>query len=200
MQITLYNKCLMYYNIVMNTYRVVLGSASPRRKELLREIVADYEVRTADVDERCLLPSPAQYVMYTAGKKSTAIAIASDELLITADTTVCFGREFLGKPHTDEEATAMLHALNGRVNVVYTGVCLRTLSSLCFFAEASEVRISMTESEIARYVAEGSAMDKAGAYGIQDENMRAELLSGTLSNVIGLPVEALAKRLARYGL
>ncbi len=182
----------------MEKYSIVLGSASPRRKEILGQIVPRFEVRLAQVDEQCRLTNPAQYVMYTAGKKAAAIGIATGELLICADTIVCFDRAFLGKPIDDRDAKRMLMAQNGKINTVYTGVCLRTTDRVDFFCEASEVRIDMSEAEIDEYIACGLARDKAGAYGIQDAKMRATLLSGSLSNVIGLPKEALAERLAHW--
>lgn len=182
----------------MKRRTVVLGSASPRRRELLRTICPSYEIRVADVDEHCLLTDPAQYAMYTAGKKAAAIAIREDEMLVCADTIVYFGGRFLGKPRDEAEATAMLTAMNGRINTVYTGVCIKSAQGMEFFVAASDVRIDMTEAAIADYVAGGNAMDKAGAYGIQDDNFHAVLVNGTMSNVVGLPIEALAKHLAKY--
>ena len=184
----------------MSNYRVVLGSASPRRKELLGQLTPHFSIRVAEVDEHCLLSSPTQYVMYTAGKKALAVSIADDELIVSADTIVCFEGKFLGKPADDADAKRMLMMQNGKVNTVYTGVCLRTVRSLEFFVEASDVRIDMTEPQIDHYIAGGYARDKAGAYGIQDPDMHAVLLSGSLSNVIGLPTEALEAHLARYGI
>ena len=184
----------------MNNYRVVLGSASPRRKELLGQLVPLFSIRIAEVDEHCLLTSPTQYVMYTAGKKAMAVSIDEDELLVSADTIVYFEGKFLGKPVDDVDAKRMLVMQNGKVNTVYTGVCLRTAHSIEFFVEDSAVRIDMTEPQRDHYIAGGYARDKAGAYGIQDPDMHAVLLSGSLSNVIGLPTEALAEHLARYGI
>lgn len=183
----------------MSGYRIVLGSASPRRKELLGALVDGFEVRVADVDETCYLPSPAQYAMYNATKKAMAIPLAREELLVCADTVVSVRNEILGKPHSHKEALAMLQHLNGCVNTVYTGVCLRTLDSLDIFVAASEVRIDMSDQALRRYAASDLPLDKAGAYGIQDEGLVAHLLSGSLSNVIGLPQEDLQRHLARYG-
>ena len=184
----------------MKSLRVILGSASPRRKEILGELVPHFEVRVSDVDERCLLPVPTQYVMYTAAKKSLAIPIKEDELLVTADTIVCLGNRYLGKPTDQEDAKRMLLDLNHRVNTVYTGVCLRTANRVDLFYEASDVRIDMTEQQIGDYVATGSPMDKAGAYGIQDPLLTATLLKGSIENVIGLPKDALKKHLAAFGI
>lgn len=179
-------------------YSIVLGSASPRRKELLAQLVNDFTVCVADVDEACLLPSPSQHVMYTAYRKSRAIPLIRGQLLITADTLVCLDDCFLGKPITAQQAIDMLHALNHRLHHVYTGVCLRTMDSVDYFAVCTTVRVDMTTDQILQYVATGSPMDKAGAYGIQDPLMHATVTDGSLSNVIGLPQEALAHKLQRY--
>lgn len=193
-------RAFVVYNSGMEKYKVVLGSASPRRKALLKDIVRHFEVRVSDAAENCLLWAPAQYAMYVAGKKAEAVAIAADELLVTADTTVYFKGEFLGKPQDDADARDMLRRLNHGVNTVYTGVCIRTSTGMEFFVESSDVRIDMTEQEIDTYVSMGLAQGKAGAYGIQDEALSATLLSGSLSNVIGLPQEALRQHLAAYGI
>ena len=184
----------------MKAWSVILGSASPRRKEILGEIIPRFEVRVSDANERCLLTAPAQYVLYTAAKKSLAIPLNAGELLLTADTIVCLGTHFLGKPRDDADARRMLLDLNHRVNTVYTGVCLRTLDKIDLFYEASDVRIDMTDAEIDAYVATGSPLDKAGAYGIQDPNLNATLLAGSIENVIGLPKAMVAKHLAAFGI
>lgn len=177
-----------------------MGSASPRRKEILGELVPRFEVRVSAADERCDLTSPAQYVMFTAVKKSLAIPLSRTELLLTADTIVCLGSRFLGKPSDAEDAKRMLEALNHRVNTVYTGVCLRTEDRIDLFYEASDVKLDMTAAEIDAYVATGSPLDKAGAYGIQDPLLTATLLSGSVENVIGLPKDAVRRHLATFGM
>lgn len=178
----------------------ILGSASPRRKELLARLVGSFDIRVSDANEACSLAVPSMRAMYTAGQKALAIEVGDDELLICADTIVwCDGR-FLGKPKDEQDADEMLRFLNNKINVVYTGVCLRTKNSLDFFCAASGVKIAMTQEEIDRYVASGCPMDKAGAYGIQDPLLNATLVYGSLSNVIGLPLEALQDHLRRMGL
>lgn len=187
----------MVYNRSMS--KIVLGSASPRRKQLLGRVVSDFEVRRSSADERCLLTSPAQYVMYTAAKKARGVRLAEGEWLVTADTIVCHKGAFLGKPTSDEDAKRMLTSLNHSVNTVYTGVCLTDGTRYDLFFEASEVRIDMTDAAIDAYVSAGYARDKAGAYGIQDPTLTATTLSGSLDNVVGLPVEALRRHLAAFG-
>ena len=178
--------------------KVILGSASPRRRELLAEITPSFDIRVSHADEHCTLPDPVQRVMFTAGRKAQALSVGADELIVCADTIVtCQGR-VLGKPADSAEATQMLTLLNHNVNSVYTGVCLRTTHSWDFFCARSDVRIDMTPQALAAYVATGSPLDKAGAYGIQDELLSATLLSGSLSNVIGLPVESLREHLAPF--
>jgi len=176
----------------------VLASGSPRRRQLLGEVVEEFEVVKVDADETCLLPSPAQRVMYTAGIKAEAYPQQMGQVLLTADTIVyCQGR-FLGKPKGEEEAKAMLALLNHKVHSVWTGVCVKTAEWLDYFAAESKVLIDMTEREIDDYVATGSPLDKAGAYGIQDDLCKATLVEGELSNVIGLPVGRLKEVLGTH--
>lgn len=175
-----------------------MGSASPRRKELLAQLVPHYAVRVSHADECCTLPNPAQHAMFTAGQKAWALAVAPDELLVCADTIVWCDNAFLGKPLDSADARAMLGRINRKINKVYTGVCLRTATQSDFFVEESAVYIDMTDSQLDAYVATGAPLDKAGAYGIQDDLLQAKLVAGSLSNVIGLPLEALRRHLAAY--
>ncbi len=175
----------------MEIVRYTLASASPRRRELLKEILPDFAVAKVEADETCLIDSPAQRVMYTAGVKAEKYQPREGELLITADTVVYCQGCFLGKPKDEEQAKEMLSLLNHKTHSVWTGVCLKTCLSLDFFAEESLVRIEMSDKEIDDYVATKSPLDKAGAYGIQDPLLHADLVKGSYSNVVGLPVEKL---------
>ncbi|MBO4534946.1 MAG: Maf family protein [Clostridia bacterium] len=168
-----------------------MASGSPRRRQLLKEVVPSFEVVKVDADETCLLDSPAQRVMYTAGIKAEGYPLSEGEVLVTADTTVYCQGQFLGKPQDADEATRMLDLLNHCVHSVWTGVCIRTTQWVDYFASESKVRIDMTAQEIAAYVATGSPLDKAGAYGIQDDLCKATLIEGELANVIGLPIRQL---------
>lgn len=177
-----------------------LASGSPRRKELLTQVIEDFEVVKVDADETCLLTSPAQRVMYTALVKAEHLSPAKGQVYLTADTIVyCQGR-FLGKPHSEAEAKEMLSLLNHKVHSVWTGVCIKTDDFVDTFADESLVRVDMTDEQIDAYVASGSPLDKAGAYGIQDELMGASLASGSFANVMGLPIEKLKSMLGIHRL
>lgn len=107
-------------------YRLVLGSGSARRKELLKFISNDFRITVSDIDEECSQSLPELYVQEVALNKSKALKIENDELLITADTIVFIEDKFLGKPRNREHAFQMLKKLSGAAHKVYTGVCLRT--------------------------------------------------------------------------
>lgn len=176
---------------------LVLASGSPRRLELLRLAGFDPVVRPVDLDETPRAgEQPDAYVARLAGEKALAAERAADEVVLAADTTVVLDGALLGKPADAEEAAAMLRRLSGRAHHVMTGVTVVDRRGIP--AEAlvgTEVRFAdLDEATIARYVASGEPLDKAGAYGIQG---RAQVLvaevRGSWTNVVGLPtVEAVA--------
>lgn len=180
-------------------YPVVLASASPRRCELLRSLIPEFEVIAAEVDEAPLPQEPPE---------ETAVRLARDKalsiydsrpssLVIAGDTVVAVAVDKaltqLGKPAHAAEATDMLKALSGRSHVVTTGLCLRWPKGMRILAETTTVQFrELSDAEIAAYVATGEPNDKAGAYAIQggarDFVIRVE---GSLTNVVGLPMERL---------
>ncbi len=178
-------------------YKVVLASKSPRRQELLKQIVPNFAIRTKEVDET--YPSElrgAQVVEYLAELKSSAFAsdLATDELLITADTIVCVDGCVLGKPANRTDAIAMLQKLSGRAHHVYTGVCIKTTQKQRIFSVDTEVWFAqLTNDEILHYVDTYKPFDKAGAYGIQEwiGYIGIERINGSYFNVVGLPVQRL---------
>ncbi len=182
---------------------MILASASPRRRELLALAGYDFTVETAAVEETYdpALP-PEQIVMHLAAAKSAPVAARHpDELVIGADTVVVLDEAILGKPHSTEEAKAMLRRLSGRVHQVYTGVCLRRGKTAVCFHECTLVRFKvLTEEEIAAYVATGEPMDKAGAYGVQGRGcVLVEGIEGDYFNVVGLPVSRLYDEIKKLG-
>lgn len=186
--------------------RVILASASPRRRELLREIIPDFEVWPADVDEDALqVDDPRETALRIAEAKARRIAaLAPDAVIIAGDTVVAYegapgSYVQLAKPVDAEDAGRMLRALSNREHVVITGIALAHAGTIESFAETSVVRFrALTGAEIAVYVATGEPMDKAGAYAIQGgaKEFVASLI-GSWSNVVGLPIEALRPRLER---
>lgn len=184
---------------------LVLASASPRRKELLSQLGLRFRVAPADVDE--VIPpgaSPAEFVETVAEEKAMAIAKKfSESLIIGADTIVVLDKDILGKPSTAEEAQDMLARLSGRTHHVFTG--LSFVHDATGRVETTHVVTDvtfgpLTSERIARYVATGEPMDKAGAYGIQ--GLGAVLVRGIRGcyfNVVGLPLYTVADMLIRWG-
>lgn len=208
-----------------NHLRIILASASPRRKELLTQIGLSFEIITADVEEHAQSSSPWEIVeelsatkagavldmlISEAGKKTIAKESTEcpgeDLLIIGADTIVACDGMILGKPADEREACAMLELLQGRVHQVYTGVTLYKYSACdgvteCRqFHEKTDVIFSaMSKEEIEAYVATGDPLDKAGSYGIQ--GLCARYISGIhgdYNNVVGLPVGRLYQEMKGY--
>ncbi len=182
---------------------MILASASPRRKELLALAGFDFQIETAAVEETYdpTLP-PEQIVMHLAAVKAAPVAARHpSETVIGADTVVVLDEAILGKPHSTDEAKAMLRRLSGRVHQVYTGVCLRRGETVVRFAACTLVHFKvLTEEEIAAYVATGEPMDKAGAYGVQGRGcVLVEGIEGDYFNVVGLPVSRLYDEIKKLG-
>ena len=184
---------------------IILASQSPRRRELLGQMgISDFIIRPAQGEEKSAPGlSPAQLVEALSLQKGVEVAVsaAPGDLVISADTVVAVDDRVLGKPHSREEAAAMLASLAGRTHTVYTGVTVCRDGNVLTEHEATAVRFrSLTPGEIAAYVATGEPMDKAGAYGIQGYGaLLVEGIEGDYCNVVGLPVCRLGRMLARFG-
>ena len=185
---------------------IILASASPRRRELLERIgVTDFAVWAPNVDES-VEPglSPAAMVETLSLRKARAAAqnFGPDDLILAADTVVALDGAVLGKPQDEDDAFAMLSALSGRENRVYTGVTvLRGGRAVTRHEETAVTFRELSPDEIRGYIATGEPMDKAGAYGIQ--GVGALLVSGIrgdYSNVMGLPLFRLGQILSGFGL
>ena len=182
---------------------LILASQSPRRRELLSMLGLDFTVITADIDERM---NPAltveQAVAAVCEQKAAAVGTDHpDALILAADTIVVLENRVLGKPRTEDEARAMLRGLSGRCHTVMTAFCLWKNGRADTHVEHTRVHFRpLTDREIDAYVATGSPMDKAGAYGIQDQAaIFVEALEGDYYNVMGLPLCALAQKLRERG-
>lgn len=182
--------------------RLILGSASPRRRELLAALGVAFEVRASDVDEQPDGSAPAQLAETLALRKARAVAGAGDaatsgDAVLGADTIVVLDGEMLGKPAGDNEAASMLRALRVREHEVVTGVAV--VAGDRSATEHIVSRVTMreyTDAEVATYVAGGSPLDKAGAYAIQDRDFApVERLDGCECSVIGLPLWNVARLL-----
>lgn len=186
-------------------YRVVLASNSPRRKELLGGLGIDFEVRTLqDIDESFPDTLEGKEIpLYISGKKAEAYkqTMADDEMIITADTIVYDNGKVLGKPRNREEAVLMLHELSGHAHEVITGVSIVTKKKTVQFASTSHVHfVALTDAEIAYYVDEYKPFDKAGAYGIQEwiGFVAVTRIEGSYFNVMGLPIQQLYTELKKF--
>ena len=184
---------------------VILASQSPRRRQLLEQMgFTNFKVCPAKGEETAGPGlTPAQLVEALSRQKAAEVAAgaAADDLVIAADTVVSIDGRVLGKPHSTQQAAQMLADLSGREHTVYTGVTVRRGDQILTRHEATQVRFRpLTEEEIAAYVATGEPMDKAGAYGIQDQAaVFVRRLEGDYYNVMGLPLCALVQGLRRHG-
>jgi septum formation protein len=180
---------------------LVLASRSPRRAELLRAAGIDFTVRVNDIDET---PHPSEdprdYCVRLAKEKARTVSAGPDEIVLAADTTVVLANEILGKPLDAADAARMLRALSGKRHEVITAICLRCGDRLITDLESTSVWFApMTDSEIAGYVASGEPMDKAGAYGIQGLASKfIDRIEGSYTNVVGLPISLLYRRLKDF--
>lgn len=177
--------------------KLLLGSNSPRRNQLLKEMGYAFTKVTIDCDEDFDEAMPSEEVpRYLAGKKSDAYTdLKSGELLITADTVVVAnGGHILNKPLDKEHAERMMYSLSDETHKVITGVCLRSIDKKIIFSETTEVMVDgLTTDEIEYYLERFKPYDKAGAYGIQEwfGLTRVRGINGCYYNVVGLPCNAL---------
>lgn len=182
---------------------LLLGSKSPRRRELLERLGIPCRMVDIDVDETLSeAVAPARVAETLARRKSLAYttAIADNEVLVTADTVVVHEDTVLGKPRSSEEAVAMLQMLSDCTHQVYTGVCLRSSESMVCFTECTDVSFHhLALQEITYYVNIYRPFDKAGSYGIQEwiGMVGIDRIEGCFYNVMGLPVARLYKELKR---
>jgi len=183
---------------------LILVSASPRRRELLKRLGFQFEVKPADVDERAIeYKSPRELAMKAAYQKvlSKASELTPSSILVGCDTIVVLDGTVFGKPANADEALQMLRTLSGRRHSVISGVAVKaTPSSVLLDVEESYITFrGLSEREIREYVESGEPMDKAGAYAIQG-GARAfvEKIEGDYWNVVGLPIHKLLDMLSQY--
>ena len=188
----------------LKKYKIVLGSASPRRQELLRGINLNFEVIPLDVEES--YPpylTGVEIPMYLAEKKADAYkSMLDDELMIiTADTIVFLDGKVLGKPVDKADAFKMLQRLSGKTHQVITGVCISTNLRRRTFHTISEVKFArLNDAEIDYYLEHYAPYDKAGSYGVQEwiGFIAVEQINGSYFNVMGLPIQRLYNELKRW--
>ncbi len=174
----------------------ILASASPRRRELLGALVEKFKVLPSRAEENIVEKDPALLVQTLAEEKACEVAsrrLCRGKFVVGADTIVVLDGEALGKPKDEEDARRMLNALSGRAHEVYTGVCIarrgrKGTQTLVRYDRTKVYFHSLSADLIEGYIASGSPMDKAGAYGIQDGGL-VEKIEGSYTNVVGFPKE-----------
>ncbi|MDR0750422.1 MAG: Maf-like protein [Tannerellaceae bacterium] len=186
----------------LHPYKIILGSNSPRRKELLAGLGLSFEVKPMPgLDESWPASlKPKEIALYIAAKKAKAYlpALQENELLITADTIVCINNNVLGKPADRADAFRMLRMLSAKTHEVITGVCLTTRSKSVSFSVVSTVSFApVSDEDIIYYIDTFHPYDKAGAYGIQEwiGYVAVEGIQGSFYNVMGLPVQRVYQEL-----
>lgn len=189
--------------------KLILASASPRRKELLKNLGYEFTIEVCDLDENSDKLEPFELVMDLAKTKAEAIRnLHTDEdvIVLGADTVVAGGKEILGKPKDLEHAKEMISSLQGKTHQVYTGVCLCWKDGMVnrhfTFYEKTDVEVyPMTTEEIAAYVETRECVDKAGSYAIQGLfSPYIKGIVGDYNNVVGLPVARIYQEIKKLGL
>lgn len=200
--------------------QMILASASPRRKELLEQIGAEFVICPAKGEEVITETDPSAVVMELSRQKAEEVAYGvliyneqhadlatpQDILVIGADTVVAYENQILGKPKDEEDARRMLMMLSGKTHSVYTGVTFVFIDKEgrtgehCFFEKTDVCMYPLKEEEIDRYIQSGDPMDKAGSYGIQGRfAIHIKEIRGDYNNVVGLPVARLYQELQKLG-
>lgn len=183
--------------------RILLGSESPRRKELLKSLGYDFtpvkinceEIYPKDLD-------PNEVAAFLSELKSKAYGtVSEDEILITADTIVVINGEILGKPKSREEAALMLTKLSGTSHEVHTAVTIRTSNKSLTKTDIAKVFLDLiSESEIDHYISNFPVMDKAGSYGVQDWLGMAKInkIEGSFYTIMGFPTHLVYEMLENF--
>ncbi|MGE4565582.1 MAG: nucleoside triphosphate pyrophosphatase [Victivallaceae bacterium] len=182
---------------------LILGSSSPRRRELLARRGVFFRVEAAQVEELQTANPVADLPKLNAALKAAELAARFPEaLVIGADTVILFDGRVIGKPRDRADALAILNALSGQIHEVVTGVALRRIAPPVdeVFAVSTRVRFKSYSPEVAaRYLDKVEVLDKAGAYAIQEHgDDLVQAIEGPLDNVIGLPCDELLRRLEKY--
>lgn len=183
-----------------DTRKVVLASQSPRRRELLSDLISGFRIipdNSAEIMDESATPEETVKRLAMQKAKNVAACAASDEIVIAADTVVFIDGKILGKPIDAAEAAEMLRTLSGREHHVCTGIAIIDNAigkSFCCFERTLVHFKHLSDAEIERYITSGEPMDKAGAYGIQGKGaLFVEWIKGDYFNVVGLPLCRLAQ-------
>lgn len=183
----------------------ILASASPRRKELLAELIKDFEIIPSQADESVQgYVSPKTLVGYLSAVKAEEVVKRPEnagKIVVGSDTVVALGNRVLGKPKDETDAFRMLKLLSGKKHAVYTGVSFQIAKNGKYntITKVDKTQVyfnDLSDEWIRAYIKSGSPMDKAGAYGIQDGGL-VKKIKGSYTNVVGLPLELVKKMIKK---
>ena len=186
--------------------KIILASASPRRKEILKKTGLNFSICTSDYKEDINLSlKPRALAKFLSRKKAETVAHKyKNAIIIAADTFIVFKNRLLGKPHTDKEAEKMLNMLNGKAHSVITGFTIMDTASKKILSRSVETKVyfkNLGRKEIKAYVRSKEPLGKAGAYAIQGlGSVFIERIHGDFLNVVGLPLRALTESLKKFGI
>ena len=180
---------------------IILASKSPRRQELLSLMGLEFEVATADIDETIDKSLPIEQEIARLSRQKAEAIDDNDNIIISADTVVVLSNTVMGKPRDAENARQMLNVLSGKTHRVITAVTVKNGDKIRTEVVITEIVFrELSKREIDSYVASGSPMDKAGAYGVQEKAAAfVKEIHGDYFSVVGLPVCTLAVMLREFG-
>ena len=188
----------------LKNYKIILGSNSPRRKEILTSMGISFSINAANIDEKVPKDISAyNYAEFLALQKCDYLRpnLKTNEILITADTTVLIDNQILNKPNNYIEAGIMLKKISGNSHSVITGVCISSTNKKITFTCETEVKFKkLSNQEIEFYINKYQPLDKAGSYGIQEwiGLIGVEEIKGSYTNVVGLPSSKLYNELNKF--
>jgi len=189
---------------ILKGRKLILGSKSPRRSQLLKELDLPFVQKVADTDESFPVDMPVLEVAeFIAKGKAQALKdrIKGDDIVITADSVVICEGVIYGKPKNGKEAKEIINILSDNIHQVVTGVCIIDAKKEFSFSEISEVKLGpISPKELNYYVKEYMPIDKAGAYGIQEwiGHSKIEWIKGTYTNIMGLPTRLVYEKLVEF--
>ncbi len=190
--------------MIQSNKKIILGSKSPRRQELLAGIGIEFTIRTKNTDESFPADlNPLDVPIYIAKNKANALIedLSEDEIIICADTVVIVDNIILGKPNDEKDAIEMLQRLSGKAHSVTTGVVIASNLKTITFSTTTEVTFKdLSDEEILYYVSNYKPFDKAGSYGIQEwiGFIGVTSIKGSYFNVVGLPIHEVYQHLTNF--
>lgn len=176
-----------------NNWKLVLGSKSPRRKELLERLGVPFEIKTCEIEEKSSIKDPKGFALDIAEQKAHAISVTLNDakkVIVSCDTVVALNQKIYGKPRNAQEAKQFLTELSGKTHSVHTGLVIISGKSIHRHVETTEVSFEVIPPILLdRYIRSGDSLDKAGGYGIQGEALAfIKSINGCYATVVGFPL------------